>query len=993
MTDAENQAQGLRASRDRVPPMLDGETTPGGTILDHPVTLTALSSWTALLVTVLIGGVVLRVARLDVYALALPEARWAYNAYALFTGQPLPNGEVLPTTAPFFLLLEAFAFFLFGVTDASARLAPAILGIGTLALIFALRPLLTLPRLLGVVVLAALSPTLVFASRTADPGIAVAFSTMLLVVALLRAGIASPSAVVGWSALAGAAVGAALASGPTSITALVAIAVGLVVAASTESDDEVACVRPALRSIRHAPGGLAAFVAGLIVSIVVLFTRLFTQLDAFAGLWQTVADWGRLMATQTTTTPVQLFFFVVLLYEILAVAFGLVAVLAPDRPGNRSKRPTVPASFLATWFVVALILQSFASGRSPLQALIVTLPLMLLGGLGLGMLFERVPWALVGRTVFGLIPLAVIGIAMGLIAIGMLFARANDPLRQTASTSELLIQVAFVLLLVILPLGYLIVELAARLRPAHRGRILGGMALLVLAVVLGAYTLRTSTVLAFVSADEGNELLAQRQSTEGVRAFVDQTIRLSRDASLSETSAEDATGSFGVSIALAPEVQWPYLWYFREFPGVDVIGPAGWGEADIVVANTEAGMAETGYVVDTFTSINRVPSSYQAPDVGTVFATVVSPGRWYSGIRYLLFRDLENQADPETIAVGRNVQLAIQLNPNAGPFDLFEQTGAGTGLGQFTGPTGVAASPDGNTIYVIDGGNQRIERFDRGGTFVGIWGGTGDPNLTLGFNFDQGASGITVDANGLIYVADTWTHRVVVLDESGRIVRELGQPGVPSDLQDSPDPGGAPGLFFGPRGVAVAGPEVYVTDTGNERVQVFATDGTFLRGFGGYGTGPGQFIEPTGIEIGPDGNVYVADSGNGRLSVFAKDGTPLTQIAIPSWAQQERRLNYLAFAPNGLLVMTAPTVGAVDVFDPATSQITFSFEGTEGVSLTAPTGVDILPDGAVIVADDGHDAVFSLTDDLSETVPSLPPASPPVATPVLATPQATPGRG
>ncbi|MDQ3656388.1 MAG: hypothetical protein M3457_15090, partial [Chloroflexota bacterium] len=83
----------------------------------------------------------------------------------------------------------------------------------------------------------------------------------------------------------------------------------------------------------------------------------------------------------------------------------------------------------------------------------------------------------------------------------------------------------------------------------------------------------------------------------------------------------------------------------------------------------------------------------------------------------------------------------------------------------------------------------------------------------------------------------------------------------------------------------------------------------------------------------------------------------------------------------------------VDVFDPATSQITFSFEGTEGVSLTAPTGVDILPDGAVIVADDGHDAVFSLTDDLSETVPSLPPASPPVATPVLATPQATPGRG
>ncbi|MDQ4100160.1 MAG: NHL repeat-containing protein, partial [Chloroflexota bacterium] len=848
------------------------------------------------------------------------------------------------------------------------------------------------PKLVGMALMAALSPTLVFASRTADPIIAVAFCSLLLVIAVLRAGIARPEAVIGWAALAGIATGGALGSGPESVTSLLAIAIGLGAAAAVEAPNEAATVGPALRRLGHTPGAIAAYGAGLVITVVVLFTRLFSQLDAIEGIWLTSTNWSRLMASTTTTTPVQFFLFAVLLYEMLALVFAGVALLSGERPQDGGRRPSIPASLFATWFVVTLVLQSFASGRTPDQALIVTLPLVLLGGQGLGLVFERLPWTQVWRSPLGFIPLAIAGIAIGLTAIGVLLARSNDGIRQPsqpASTGELIIQLAFVLLLVVLPLGYLIVELAARLDQGRRARILGSMALLVVAVLLGAYTVRATTSLAFFSADDGNELLAQRIPTEGVRAFVNQTLRLSRDVSLAETSPEDNTGSFGVSIALAPETQWPYLWYFRDFPDLSVTGQAGWGEADIVVAPSEAGMAEAGYVVDRFTWVNRVPPAYQAPDPGSLLERIISPSQWYSGIRYLLFRELAEDVEPETIAVGREVQLANQINPNAGPFNLFEQVGTGAGLGQFNGPTGLAASLDGETIYVIDAGNQRIERFEVDGDFIGIWGGRDDPNLTLGYNFNQGASGITVDQKGLIYVADTWNHRVFVLDEFGQIIRELGQPGVPTDLENSPDPSLQPGLFFGPRGVAVDGEEIFVTDTGNERVQVFASDGTFLRAFGGYGSGPGQLIEPTGIVIGQDGRVYVADSGNGRLSIFAKDGTPLAQVPIESWMNQARQLNYLTFAPSGVLLMSAPAAGVVDVFDPATGMVVSTIEGADGVALSAPTGIEVLPDGALIVADDGQSAVFELTSDVSGILPSLPSASP-SASPVGATPEATP---
>jgi hypothetical protein len=71
---------------------------------------------------------------------------------------------------------------------------------------------------------------------------------------------------------------------------------------------------------------------------------------------------------------------------------------------------------------------------------------------------------------------------------------------------------------------------------------------------------------------------------------------------------------------------------------------------------------------------------------------------------------------------------------------------------------------------------------------------------------------------------------------------------------------------------------VYVTDTGNKRVQVFNADGSFAGQFGQGGVLDGAFDEPVGIALDAEGNIYVADTWNARVQVFSP-----TQAFVRSW--------------------------------------------------------------------------------------------------------------
>ncbi|MBP8695584.1 MAG: hypothetical protein KBH73_03900, partial [Syntrophobacterales bacterium] len=93
--------------------------------------------------------------------------------------------------------------------------------------------------------------------------------------------------------------------------------------------------------------------------------------------------------------------------------------------------------------------------------------------------------------------------------------------------------------------------------------------------------------------------------------------------------------------------------------------------------------------------------------------------------------------------------------------------------------------------------------------------------------------------------------------------------------------GTADGQFDSPAGItADASGFLYVADTGNHRIQSFTPGGLFLNKWGSFGSGSGQFDGLTGLALSPNGNLYVADTVNQRIQVFTPVSTPGDDSAV-----------------------------------------------------------------------------------------------------------------
>src|SRR6266581_3393467 len=92
-------------------------------------------------------------------------------------------------------------------------------------------------------------------------------------------------------------------------------------------------------------------------------------------------------------------------------------------------------------------------------------------------------------------------------------------------------------------------------------------------------------------------------------------------------------------------------------------------------------------------------------------------------------------------------------------------------------------------------------------------------------------------------------------------------------------------------GVAVLGAGctgmVYVSDSGNARVQVFTPQGRFIRQFGSYGARKGQFFFPGDLAVDGSGNVYVTDDQNQTLAKFSPAGKVIWQIGGSASSDQD----------------------------------------------------------------------------------------------------------
>ena len=134
--------------------------------------------------------------------------------------------------------------------------------------------------------------------------------------------------------------------------------------------------------------------------------------------------------------------------------------------------------------------------------------------------------------------------------------------------------------------------------------------------------------------------------------------------------------------------------------------------------------------------------------------------------------------------------------------------------------------------------------------------------------------GLAIDTeNRLLYVVDTQADQVVVYDaDSLKELRRIGTAGKKHTLTTPGDFGGASNVAVDKDG------NVYVTDTMNNRVEIFDADGKFISTFGKNGDGPGYFARPKGIAVDGDGHIWVADQYQNRLQVFNREGQLLTYI-------------------------------------------------------------------------------------------------------------------
>ena len=149
--------------------------------------------------------------------------------------------------------------------------------------------------------------------------------------------------------------------------------------------------------------------------------------------------------------------------------------------------------------------------------------------------------------------------------------------------------------------------------------------------------------------------------------------------------------------------------------------------------------------------------------------------------------------------------INLSNNNTGGIISAFNETGLnGTGNGQFIHPLGIAVDLQGNNVYVVDSGNNRIQKFDSNGKYITQWGFEGSDNQQF-----NGPHGISVDSDGNVYVTDYNNDRIQKFDSNGKYITQWGTKG--SEL----------GQFSSAFDIAISSSKIYVTDTGNNIVQVF----------------------------------------------------------------------------------------------------------------------------------------------------------------------------
>lgn len=168
---------------------------------------------------------------------------------------------------------------------------------------------------------------------------------------------------------------------------------------------------------------------------------------------------------------------------------------------------------------------------------------------------------------------------------------------------------------------------------------------------------------------------------------------------------------------------------------------------------------------------------------------------------------------------------------------------------------------------------DRVYLFNRGNTPIVVLSRDGEVLSTWGQGIFKNPHGASIGPDQCIYLTDNFDHTVRKFTLDGKLLLEIGTPGVSSGFMS-----GKPFCKCTHSAVSSSG-DIFVSDGyHNACIHKFDPNGKHLDSWGSPGSGPGEFNLPHNICCDTDDWIYVADRENSRVQVFDVNGHYETQI-------------------------------------------------------------------------------------------------------------------
>jgi len=970
------------------------------------------------------------------------HAKWAWDfAQGDYTHSPVFHGPLL-------YLVQGVTFIVFTATDYTARISPALFGMAVVAAPFALRRWLGSTGVFAAVSFLAFSPTLVYYSRFLRMDIFLAFFLLVLVAAMwkylhdgrtrwliifaatlslafatkeaaflfvaflllylngqlafdlarqatdgsgsggtwarfFRAVALYPLAWIiaalwpllreagGWRRLSRAGDLVVL-TGTLTLPFLVPFAKPLLeLFSSGPLDFPEICAAASTRDMAALAAGLAVacaiatlggllwrprtwlIAAGVAVLIyLTLVTSLWTNLDGFcSSLWGSIDHWQAQHDYRRGMQPWFYYLMVMPAYEFLPLLLALVGGAWALVKGSPFAR------FLVLWFLALFASLSFAGEKMPWLNTHLAIPAALIAAWTIQRAWDH--WRSRPLDSRDLLTIA-FALSTAALALVLFVLDWGPPLGVRLTWG------AVALLVAVVTTGFVASHLGRRTLPL--------LAVLIVVASLAFFSVRTMIQVTFERGDVASDMLIYTHSSPDITRMADEIDALA-----------EVTGK-GLDLPIAVDTPqsfaWPWVWYLRDYNHVafrDMNAGLPEGEFDVILVNASNAAIVARDLVSRGVIHLAPPTRYRhhvwfpetyksaltaGPFEGEAWRQIGSGifrGTWASDA-FSYWRDHDPRRE-----LGRNEGFAyfpLDFDRESGRLttQTFEPDrpgvdgagrpmfgGLGARPGKFSVPVDIEAGPDGS-LYVIDSMARRLQRFDAEGNFL----------AAIELPTEEGAGsqpwGLAVSEEGSVYVADTFGWRILAFDAELRVLTlSFGE----RPLFDGNPPG--PYRLYGPRDLAVdAAGNLWVTDTGHNRIVIYTSAGEYIREIGapfsaetlGRGSGSAEFSEPVGIDIAPNGEIVVADVWNARVQILDSSGAYLREFPVEGWGGADHLDKpYLRVLHDGRIALSLPSLGQVRIYSATGVPITVIDPRDQ--PLSSPYGIVATPGGKLWIVEGG----------------------------------------